>query len=393
MTAPTSRDRRVPVLLLALLATPTSLSANSATTVIPDLARELHVSTADATWTATAFGWAAVIGAPLTAGLLRSRGPRVTVLVNAALILIGTLLVAVAPTLSVLLAGRAAQAAGGGGLVTLAIGLASTPQRTGAITAGIGLLGAFGPLAGSTLSEISWRVALCLSLPALLAVPAVLRRVPAHHAPGEAGIGDPVGLALVLALASALVLVPRFPLAGLGFGAVLGVLLARHVTRRPDGFVPRSVVRSRAFRVAATVACAYSTAYFALLYTVPRLLQPHWSAERIGVTTLITLAAGSTASLLVTRYASRLGPVLVRAALVVSGGLAVALPLATTWPQAHAAATGFAVFAATAAMAWYAGELGKATPTAHRSTALSLFTLCYQLGGAFGPALATLLIS
>jgi predicted MFS family arabinose efflux permease len=76
-----------------------------------------------------------------------------------------------------------------------------------------------------------------------------------------------------------------------------------------------------------------------------------------------------------------------------AGALAVTLPLATTWPAAYAAATAFAVFAATAGMAWYATRIGKAIPDSHRATALSLFTLCYQLGGAFGPALATLLIT
>jgi predicted MFS family arabinose efflux permease len=60
-----------PVLYLALLAAPLALSANSTTTVIPDLAHDFGVSTADATWTATAFGWATVLGAPLAAGLIR----------------------------------------------------------------------------------------------------------------------------------------------------------------------------------------------------------------------------------------------------------------------------------------------------------------------------------
>jgi predicted MFS family arabinose efflux permease len=393
VTERTSCDKRVPVLLLALLATPTSLSANSTTTVIPDLARDLGVSAVDATWTATAFGWAAVIGAPLTAGLLRHRGHRAAVLVNAVLVLLGTLLVTVAPSLLVLLAGRAAQAAGGGGLVILAIGLAGTTRRTGAVTAGIGLVGAFGPLAGSTLSVVSWRTALCLSLPALLAVPAVLRRVPAYRDPGSATPGDVPGLTMVLGLVSALVLVPRFPAPAAVAAAAAGVLLALHIRRHPDGFVPRSVLGSRGFLTAASTACALSTSYFALLYTVPRLLEEHWPTDRIGVTTLVMLAAGSTAALLIAGHASRLGPSIMRATLLAAGTLAAALPLVTSWPAAHASATAFAVFAATAGMAWYASQVTRVVPDAHRGTALGLFTLCYQLGGAFGPALATLLIT
>jgi MFS family permease len=44
-------------------------------------------------------------------------------------------------------------------------------------------------------------------------------------------------------------------------------------------------------------------------------------------------------------------------------------------------------------MAWYATRIGAVVPHEHRATAVSLFTLCYQLGGAFGPALATLLLA
>ncbi|GAA0937639.1 MFS transporter [Nonomuraea longicatena] len=386
------RKGRISVLLLALLATPTSLSANSTTTVIPGLARALDVSVADATWAATAFGWGGVLGAPLTAALLRTRGMRTATLVNAALVLLGTLLVALAPELPVLLAGRAAQAAGGGGLVTVAITLAGTASRTGVVTAGVGLVGAFGPLAGSTLSAISWQTPLLLSLPALLAVPAVLRHVPAHHSDRDAASTDLVGILLVMTLISAFVLTPRLGAAALAAAAVAGLLLTAHARRNAAGFVPRAVVGTRVFVTASATACALSTSYFALLYTVPRMLEHHWPAERIGLMTLIMLAAGSVASLMFTRRTSRYDPARARTVLLATGTVAVALPLTVPWPVAIVAATAFAVFAATAAMAWYAARVGEAAPPGHRATAVALFTLCYQLGGAFGPALATVLI-
>src|ERR1043165_7657020 len=144
MVTQISRGSRVPVLGLALLATPTALSANTTTTVIPELARDLGVSAAEATWTGTAFGWGAVAGAVLTATPLRMLSVRTTVLVNAALVALGTAVVVLAPHLLVLLAGRVAQAMGGSGLVIVAISVAGTTRRTGAITAGIGLVGAFG---------------------------------------------------------------------------------------------------------------------------------------------------------------------------------------------------------------------------------------------------------
>ncbi|MET7338911.1 MFS transporter [Nonomuraea sp. NPDC005650] len=392
MIAETVHKGRIAVPYLALLATPTSLSANSTTTVIPELARALGVSAAEATWAATAFGWGGVLGAPLTAALLRTRGIRAATLVNAVLILLGTLVVAGAPTLPMLLAGRAAQAAGGGGLIIIAITLAGTTSRAGAITAGVGLVGAFGPLAGSTLAATSWQVPLLLSLLALLAVPAVLRHAPAHHHDHRAST-DPVGILLVMTLVSAFVLIPRLAPAAVAAAAVAGLLLTLHVRRNPAGFIPQPVVRSRAFVTAAAAACTLSTSYFALLYTVPRLLEHHWTTERIGLTTLVMLAAGSIASLLFTRWAARLGPAVTRAVLLTAGATAVALPPLAPWPVLVAASNAFAVFAATAAMAWYAARVGTVVPHEHRATAVSLFTLCYQLGGAFGPVLATLLLT
>ncbi|TDD18018.1 MFS transporter [Nonomuraea diastatica] len=325
---------------------------------------------------------------------MRTRGVRAAMLANAALVLIGTLLVALAPALPMLLAGRAAQAAGGGGLVTIAITLAGTTSRTAVITAGVGLVGAFGPLAGSTLSAISWRTPLLLSLPALLAVPAILRHVAAHHFDRDTATStDIVGILLVMTLISAFVLVPRLGLAALAAAAIAGLLLTVHVRRNIAGFVPRAVVGAQAFVTASVAACALSTSYFALLYTVPRMLERHWPAERIGLMTLIMLATGSIASLLFTRWTPRYGPTVTRTILLATGAVAVALPLTAPWPVAIVAANAFAAFAATAAMAWYAARAGKAVPPGHRATAVALFTLCYQFGGAFGPALATLLIA
>ncbi|MGP3936995.1 MFS transporter [Nonomuraea sp. KM88] len=195
-----------------------------------------------------------------------------------------------------------------------------------------------------------------------------------------------------MALVSAFVLIPRLELAAAAAAAVAGLLLARHVRRKPAGFVPRPVIRSRPFITAAAAAGTLSTSYFALLYTVPRLLEHHWTSERIGWMTLMMLAAGSIASLLFTRWTSRLGAAVTWAVLPATGAVAVALPLVAPWPVLIAASTAFAVFAATAAMAWYAARVGEVVPHEHRATAVSLFTLCYQLGGAFGPALATLLL-
>lgn len=203
---------------------------------------------------------------------------------------------------------------------------------------------------------------------------------------------DVTGIALVAGLVSALVLIPRLSVPALLATAVAIALLALHIRRHPAGFVPRSVLRSRVFLVLTVAICALSTSYFVSLYLVPRLLESQWSASRIGTTILITLATGSVASLLFTRYTTHLSPLLVRIVIIGAGVLAPALLLITTSVSAYAAATALAVFAATAGMAWYATKVGKDVPPTHRVTAVNLFTLSYQLGGAVGPALATVLM-
>ncbi|MFI6732371.1 hypothetical protein ACIBI9_05495 [Nonomuraea sp. NPDC050451] len=71
------------------------------------------------------------------------------------------------------------------------------------------------------------------------------------------------------------VLIPHLESAAIAAAAVAGGLLTLHVRKKPAGFIPRPVVRSQAFVTAAATAGTLSTSYFALLYTVPRLLEHH----------------------------------------------------------------------------------------------------------------------
>lgn len=392
VTTSSIRTAPLPILLLVVLATPTALSANSATTVTPYLADDLGVTVSAATWVGTAFGWGVLIGTPLTTSLLQTRGLRTAIAINTALVLLGAALVAIAPTLLILLAGRAIGAAGSGGLVTIAISLAGTTRRTGAITAGVGLVGACGPLLGSALAALSWRLPLILAAVATLAVPALLRRLP-HTPPAEAPSRDYLGIALVLGLVTTLVLIPRAPLIAIGATAALAGALAIDIAHHADGFVPQAVLRSPRWASGAVAACTLSTVYFVLLYTIPHLLRTEWSPNRIGLTTLLTLATGAALALLFTRFAQRLPAAAVGTGLPVVAVVAAALPIFTEIPAVYVCSTTLAVFASSAGMAWYATRITEAIPPAHQRTAVGLYTLAYQLGGAIGPAIATVLLT
>ncbi|MFI6942116.1 MFS transporter [Streptomyces sp. NPDC050418] len=393
-----SGERQVPALLLALLAAPIAAGANAPVLILPATAGSLGVSTASVAWIVTAFAWAMAVGTPLFAGLLRSRGVTTTLRVSAAFVVAGSALVAFAPGLAALLAGRAGQALGGAGFVAVAMSLAAgSARRMGVITSGFGVLAASGPLLGSVLADAaSWRVALLISAAALVAVPVVARRAADTPVAAARGAFDVRGAGAVVALATSLVLLPQ---TGAALPVVLAAVVAAgllvvHVRRRPEGLVPAAVVRSPRFIGASLTALAVSTSYFTLLFALPRLITDRagWTQSAIGVGQLAALLAGSALSWALAAASLRMGP---RAVYAVILTLGVTAPLIAAYASSAllllvAATVG--VFAATGSSAVLSVYSGQRVPQAQRPSAIGLFMLAYQLGGAFGPAIAAVLV-
>ncbi|MEV7614367.1 MFS transporter [Streptomyces sp. NPDC089799] len=381
-------------LWLALLATPAAAGANAPVLTLPDIAAAWGTGTASAAWFVQLYAWGMVIGTPLMAGLVRMRGAGRALWTSALLVLGGTVLLAAAPWLPLALVGRTAQALGGAGLIAVAIGLAGSARRMGVITAGFGVLGATGPLLGSWIEGVlSWRVALSVSVLALAAVPVIARHAGTGR-PGATAPFDGRGAGLVFALVTALVLVPRHPLPALALALPLGALLAAHVRARATGFVPVAVLRAPGFLSSALIACALSTSYFTLLFAVPKWLgeRTDWTTGAIGAGQMAALLTGSVLSWLLAAGSVRLGHGRVLAVLLAAGGLALTAALATPWPVLMLPAAGLAVFATSGGQATLGVRAAARVDAGQRPAALGLFTLCYQLGGAFGPALAVLLV-
>ncbi|MET8824592.1 MFS transporter [Streptomyces sp. NPDC004610] len=386
---------RIPALYLALMAGPLSFGIAGPALVLDDIGRGLGTTSSAAAWCVTAFGWGIAVGTPLMAGLMRHRGTRFALIACGVQIAVGAALVLGVPVLGAAVAGCALQALGTAGLTSIAMSLAGSPLRMGIVSASLAVVGASAPLAGSLAADaLSWRAALALPLISVLGVLAVVGRVPERPAAGHDGADrfDALGALLLTALVTALVFVPENPLVA-GIGAVLALLLLGwHIRSRPTGFVPASVVGKPAFLAAGVIALALAIVNFGLMYAVPEALTEHtdWSKDTIGVSMVWPLLFGGALSWFVVAASGPLGRRPVVSVLVVLGAVAPFLALSGTW-LVLLVAQACASIAAASGQGILAGQANDAVREPERPAAIGLFNLCYLLGAAFGPTIATLL--
>ena len=122
---PTTRT----LLPLAGAALAYSLAQTMVIPALPELQREFHAGPADATWLLTAFLLTSSIATPLLGRLGDMHGKEHWLLISLAIFGVGSLVAAVAGSLTVMIAGRAIQGAGGA-IFPLAIGILRTAGRT-----------------------------------------------------------------------------------------------------------------------------------------------------------------------------------------------------------------------------------------------------------------------
>ena len=379
---------------LALLAGPLSFGIAGPVLILSDAAADLGVSVAAATWIVTAFGLGIAVGTPLMAGLIRHRGVRATLTHSGLLVLLGSILAVTAPVLPVLAAASVIQGLGAAGLTTTAMNLARSTRVMGLVTASLAVFGATAPLVGSLVSDVlSWQVALALPALSLLAIPAALRRAPT--APTAHDRFDGKGAVLLTAVVTALVFVPHRPVTAGLCAIVTGVLLGLHVRTRPNGFVPAVLVRTPRFLISAGLAFSLAVVNFGMFYGVPVQLSQHagWTASEIGFAMLWPLLFGGLASWVVVTVTGRLGFGTVITGFAVAGVAAALIAISTVAPLALLVAPGISSVAAAAGQGVFAVRATAAVPDGHRPAAIGLFTLCYLLGAAFGPAIVALLLS
>lgn len=215
-------------------------------------------------WVVTAYLLCATAMAPLYGKFSDIHGRRGTLYIAIGLFLLGSLAAALAPNLFVLIAARALQGLGGGGLFALSqivIGDMFPPRERTRYVAWIAgmwaVAGIAGPMLGGTLAEYYWPLIFWLNLPlgalAMLIINGPLKKLPAVH---HAHRLDVPGAMLLVAATSALLLMLNwggsiypwrsFEILGLGaLSLLLATAFGVRLLRAPEPLVSLDVLSNR----------------------------------------------------------------------------------------------------------------------------------------------------
>jgi EmrB/QacA subfamily drug resistance transporter len=236
-------------------------------TALPTIGRDLG-DFGNLSWVIIAYLLTSTVVAPLYGKLSDIHGRRAMMLTALGLFVAGSAAAAMAPNMAMLIAARALQGIGGGGitpLVQTTVADMVTPRERGHYQAYMGtawvIAGVLGPALGGVIADqLHWSVIFWLNVPlglvAALLTSASMKRLPRHERPHKL---DMLGAALMTAAATALLLAltsggTRFPwgsptIFGLVAASVLLTLLfAWRLARAPEPFLPLAVLANPVMR-------------------------------------------------------------------------------------------------------------------------------------------------
>ena len=292
-------------------------------TIVGDLGGLNHLS-----WVVTSYLLASTASTPLYGKLGDMYGRKPVFLAAILIFLAGSMLAGLSRSMGELIAFRALQGIGAGGLMVGAQAIIADivpPRERGRYMGLIGSVFAIasvaGPLLGGFLVEtISWRWVFYVNLPiGVVAVLVVVFRLHLDTPPLRHSI-DYLGAALLTAGVTSLILVTTWGgneyawdsalIVGLGVAAV--VLIAAFIwqeRRAAEPLIPLSLFRSSIFRVATAVGFFIGLAMFGAIIFIPLFLQLVYgvSPTSSGLRMLPLMAGLLTASVASGRVISRVG--------------------------------------------------------------------------------------
>ncbi|RFA07899.1 MFS transporter [Subtercola boreus] len=380
---------------------------------------DLGVATTDASWVLTAYLLSASVLTPILGRLGDMVGKRRVIIVVLALLLVGTVLAALAPNLGVLIVARVLQGAAGA-VMPLSIGIVRDELPKERVSVTIGLLSAiFGigagvgiVAAGPIVEALSWHW--LFWLPAVLVAIALLGAIfgipeSPVRTPGRL---DLIGTAILsVGLVSLLLAIGEGQKWGWGDFKTVGLLILGAVAlvvfvlvelRVKEPLIDMRLFKHRGVWTAHIVALAFGFAMFGTFILVPTLLQLPTvlgygfgkSVSEAGLYLLPTVVAmvvsGVVAGILIRRIGPKI-PMIVGGIAVTIAFLIPALGHAETWQiLVSGILTGIGIGMALAATS---NAIVESVPAAQTGEAISANTVIRTVGSSVGTAVIAALIS
>jgi MFS family permease len=390
--------------LLGTLIALAIIGSSAVAVALPAVGEDLGLDLAGRAWVLTTFSLTFSVSTAMFGRLADRLGLRLPLRIGLVIFAIGSVIAATASNFELLIGGRLLQGVGAGAVPVLALGLVAArfpeSQRVrvlGGLTVVVALVSGSGPLIGGVIAQVaSWRAVLALPAITLLLCEPVARLAPVT--PAARGSIDFRGAALVAALTLGVVLVLQSPSTGTGgvvlvaalaLAVVAALLLARHVRREPDGFLPLQLATNRMYGLTALVGLTFLAAYLGLLLAIPQVLSTTqgWSPLLIGLVLLPAAMLGALTSQVIGKHPP--GEQRYRlAALLATGSTAGVLLVALGQPDPLVMVAGMALVAAGFAggQVCLVDAVSALVDPSVRGVALGVFNLVFFTGGAVGTA-------